>query len=402
MAKVVIIGAGASGMAAAIAAAQSGEHRVTLIERQARVGRKLLSTGNGRCNLSNMDAELSRYHGANPAFAAYALSLWSSQRVLDFFAELGLMTVTEYGGRVYPLSNQASSVLDVLRFALEKPNIELLCGTSVESVRRKGKGFSLTWEGGGMDCDKLIVACGGCAGSKLGGVMDGYKLLKSLGHSRTSLYPSLTQIRTRPEIPRSMKGVKVQAGVEVFKGKNKISQGSGDLLFADNGVSGTVVFDISRAVATAGEGVSLRVDFFEALSRGAVENYLARRRAARPEAPAKEIFSGALHSRVGLALCKYAEISPESPCAQLSDAQLAALAAASKALRLEVTGVSGFESAQVTAGGISTAEFDPKTMESKLVPNLFACGEVLDVDGDCGGYNLQWAWASGLLAGGSL
>ncbi len=402
MAEVVIIGAGASGMVAAIAAAESGKHHVTLIERQARVGRKLLSSGNGRCNLTNMETELSRYHGAAPAFASHALSLWTPEKVLEFFSALGLMTVTEYGGRVYPLSNQASSVLDVLRFALEKPNIELLCGVTVESVRRKGKRFSLSWEGGGMDCDKLIVACGGCAGSKLGGVMDGYNLLKSLGHSRTSLYPSLTQIRTRPEIPRSMKGIKVQAGVEVFKGKNRISFGSGDLLFAENGVSGTVVFDISRAVATAGEGVSLRVDFFETMSRDEVKDYLARRRAARPEAPAKEIFSGALHSRVGLALCKYAEIQPESPCSQLSEVQLAALASASKALRLDVTGVSGFESAQVTAGGISTAEFDPKTMESRLVNGLFACGEVLDIDGDCGGFNLQWAWASGLLAGGSV
>ncbi len=402
MAEVVIIGAGASGMVAAIAAAENGEHHVTLIERQARVGRKLLSSGNGRCNLTNMETELSRYHGAAPAFASHALSLWTPEKVLEFFSALGLMTVTEYGGRVYPLSNQASSVLDVLRFALEKPNIELLCGVTVESVRRKGKRFSLSWEGGGMDCDKLIVACGGCAGSKLGGVMDGYNLLKSLGHSRTSLYPSLTQIRTRPEIPRSMKGIKVQAGVEVFKGKNKISFGSGDLLFAENGVSGTVVFDISRAVATAGEGVSLRVDFFETMSRDEVKDYLARRRAARPEAPAKEIFSGALHSRVGLALCKYAEIQPESPCSQLSEVQLAALASASKTLRLDVTGVSGFESAQVTAGGISTAEFNPMTMESRIVPNLFACGEVLDIDGDCGGFNLQWAWASGLLAGGSL
>ncbi|MBE7017234.1 MAG: aminoacetone oxidase family FAD-binding enzyme [Ruminococcaceae bacterium] len=402
MAEVVIIGAGASGMAAAIAAAESGEHHVTLIERQSRVGRKLLSTGNGRCNLSNMNPSPGHYHGGNPAFSHYALTSWTPERVLEFFAGLGLMTVTEYGGRVYPLSNQASSVLDVLRFALEKPNIQLLTGTTVESVSRKGKGFSLSWEGGGIDCDRLIIACGGCAGSKLGGVMDGYKLLKSLGHSRTALHPSLTQIRTRPDIPRSMKGVKAQAGVKALKGKNVIAESSGDLLFADNGVSGTVIFDISRAVATGGEGIKLQIDFFETLDKSAVEKYLYSRRDARPAAPAKEIFSGALHSRVGLALCKYVGINPETPCGELSGDQLDSLAFASKTLHLEVTGVSGFESAQVTAGGISTAEFYPATMESKFVPGLFACGEVLDVDGDCGGYNLQWAWSSGLLAGGSV
>ena len=402
MAEVAIIGGGASGMAAAIAAAESGGHHVTLIERQARVGRKLLSTGNGRCNLTNLELLPENYHGAQPRFSDFALSLWSPERVLEFFSGLGLMTVTEYGGRVYPLSNQASSVLDVLRFGLEKPNISLITGTAVESVRRKGRGFSIGWEGGGMDCDKLIVACGGCAGSKLGGVMDGYNLLKSLGHSRTALYPSLTQIRTKPDIPRSMKGVKTQAGVKALKGGKELAVGSGDLLFADNGVSGTVVFELSRAVAAAGEGVSLEIDFFETMEKSAVKKYLFARRDARPMAPAREIFSGALHSRVGLALCKYAEINPESPCSELSPARIEALAAAAKALKLAVTGVSGFESAQVTAGGISTAEFDPKTMESRIVPGLYACGEVLDIDGDCGGYNLQWAWASGLLAGGSL
>ena len=389
-------------MAAAIAAAESGEHNVTLIERLARVGRKLLSTGNGRCNITNIGASAENYHGGDRRFAEYALGLWTPERVLGFFSELGLMTVTEYGGRVYPLSNQASSVLDVLRFALEKPNIRLLTGVTVESVRRRGSGFELRWEGESLRCDKLVVACGGCAGSKLGGVMDGYNLLKSLGHSRTSLYPSLTQIRTRPEIPRSMKGVKVQAAVKALKGKRELDRSSGDLLFADNGVSGTVVFDISRAVATAGEGVSLEIDLFENLDRSGVKKYLYSRREARPAAPAKEIFAGALHSRVGMALCKYAGINPENPCSELSAANMDALASAAKALRLEVTGVSGFESAQVTAGGISTAEFDPKTMESRIVPGVYACGEVLDIDGDCGGYNLQWAWASGLLAGESL
>ena len=402
MAEVVIIGGGASGMAAAIAAAESGEHHVTLIERQARVGRKLLSTGNGRCNLTNMDAAVGNYHGADSGFVRFALERWSPERVLDFFAGLGLMTVTEYGGRVYPLSNQASSVLDVLRFGLEKPNIELLTGITVESVRRSSGGFALQWADGGRKCDKLIVACGGCAGSKLGGVMDGYNILKSLGHSRTSLYPGLTQIRTRPEIPRSMKGVKVQTGVKAVKGKKLLAEGSGDLLFADNGVSGTVIFELSRAVATAGEGVSLELDLLENMDKSAVKRWLYSRRDARPSAPAKEIFTGALHSRVGMALCKYAGINPESACGEISAAAMDALASAAKALRLEVTGVSGFESAQVTAGGIATAEFDPKTMESRIVPNLYACGEVLDIDGDCGGYNLQWAWASGLLAGGSI
>lgn len=401
MAEVVIIGGGASGMAAAIAAAGNG-HSVTIIERQARVGRKLLSTGNGRCNITNMDVCIDNYHGENVGFVRYALSVWTPEKVLEFFAGLGLMTVTEYGGRVYPLSNQASSVLDVLRFALEKPNIRLVAGATVDSVKRQGRGFVVSWAEESVRCDKLIVACGGCAGSKLGGVMDGYNILKSLGHSRTALHPALTQIRTQPEVPRSMKGIKVNANVRVLRGKALLAERAGELLFTDTGVSGTVIFELSRCVSTGGEGLSLEIDMFEAMEKGKVRSYLYARKNARPSAPAKEIFTGALHSRVGMALCKYAGINGETACADLKAGDMDALAAAAKALKLPVTGVSGFESAQVTAGGMKTAEFDPKTMESRIVPNLYACGEVLDIDGDCGGYNLQWAWASGLLAGGSL
>ncbi len=402
MADVIIIGGGASGMAAAIAASENGENRVCIIERQARVGRKLLSTGNGRCNLTNTETTADNYHGEDPAFAKAALEAYPPERVLEFFASLGLMTVTEYGGRVYPLSNQASSVLDVLRFALERPNIELITGATVESVKRKGKGFLVSWVEESRCCDKLIVACGGCAGSKLGGVMDGYNILKSLGHSRTALHPALTQIRTRPELPRSMKGIKLTAGVKVLRGKRVLAESSGELLFTETGVSGTVIFELSRTVSTGGEGLILEADLFEAVVSKSLKRWLYTRKEARLSAPAKEIFTGALHSRVGLALCKYCGINPETPCGDLSSGDMDNLCRAAKALRFEVTGVSGFEAAQVTAGGMKTGEFDPHTMESRLVPGLYACGEVLDIDGDCGGYNLQWAWASGLCAGGAV
>ncbi len=403
MTDIAIIGGGASGMAAAIMAARDPDKRVTLIERQARVGRKLLSSGNGRCNITNTELSLENYHGEDSSFPSFALDAWTPERVLDFFRELGLMCVTEHGGRVYPLSNQASSVLDVLRFALDKPNIRLLTGTEVASARRTKEGFHLDWEGGSTDCKKLIVACGGCAGSKLGGVMYGYKLLQSLGHSRTALYPSLTQLRTAPDVPRSMKGVKVSAAVTLKKGRSILSRKSGDLLFTENGVSGTVIFELSRhASAAGGAGTDIYIDFLESLSEEDTLGWLYERAAARPEAPVKEIFTGALHSRVGLALCKYAGIGAEAPCRLLEPGEMAALAAAAKSMKLPVTGVSGFEAAQVTAGGIRTSEFDPRTMESRLIPGLYACGEVLDIDGDCGGFNLQWAWASGLTAGGSL
>lgn len=397
--NIAIIGGGASGMAAAISAAENRENHIYLLERQSRVGRKLLSTGNGRCNLTNTLAAPQNYHGQEPAFAVPALKRFPPEKVLGFFSALGLLTAEEYGGRVYPLSGHAGSVLDTLRLALQKPNIELFTGAEVSAVTRRGGGFRVRWAEGELEAGRVIVACGGCAGSKLGGVMDGYNILKSLGHSRTALYPALTQIRTEPEYPRALKGVKADGGIRILRGSTVLAQGGGDLLFTDTGVSGTAAFGLSRCAATAGEGLSLSIDFFRDYELSDLEKYLAERRAACPAIPANSILTGAAQSRLGQMLCRYAGVGGGMTARELGGGERKALAAAMKDFRLKITGVSGFESAQVTAGGVKTSEFDPNTLESRIVPGLFACGEVLDIDGDCGGYNLQWAWASGLLAG---
>ena len=398
MEKVLIIGGGASGMAAAIRAAEDPDRQVTLLERQPRVGKKLAATGNGRCNLTNLSAEIGRYHGENPRFSAPVLTDYRPQRVLEFFAALGLKTVAEYGGRVYPLSDHAGSVLDVLRLALDRPNITLLTDCPVEVVRRSASGFAVTaGEGRVFQADRLILACGGCAGSRLGGVTDGYALAASLGHSRTALYPALTQLRTVPDYPRALKGIRVDARIALLRGESVLAQRKGDILFTDTGLSGTAVFELSRAAAGQ-TGLTAELCFFE----DAVEALHADLRARRdrwPTLEANRILTGAVQSRLGQMLCKYAGISGGTTAETLTDQQLSALARAMRSFRLPVTGVAGFETAQVTAGGLRTEEFDPETLQSRIVPGLYACGELLDVDGDCGGYNLQWAWASGLRAG---
>ena len=397
MEKILIIGGGASGMAAAIAAAQNGARQVTLLERQARVGKKLAATGNGRCNLTNLEASVRRYHGADPRFAAPVLHAYPPERVLEFFASLGLQTVAEYGGRVYPRSDHAGSVLDVLRLGLEKANVTLLTGCAAEAVRRSAAGFAVTAGEREFDADKLILACGGCAGSKLGGVMDGYALAASLGHSRTALYPALTPLRTAPDYPRALKGIRVDARVRLLKGERVLAEAHGDVLFTDTGLSGTAVFEISRAAA--GEtGLTAELCLFDAPEETLFDD-LCERRARWGALEANRILTGAAQSRVGQMLCRYAGISGGAAAETLTDAQLHALAQAMRAFRLPVTGASGFEAAQVTAGGLRTSEFDPETLQSRIVPGLYACGELLDIDGDCGGFNLQWAWASGLRAG---
>ena len=380
MKTVIVIGGGASGLMAALTAAKNKDNRVLVLERQQRPGRKLLATGNGRCNLTNTRCSIERYHGADAAFARPALEHFGPEDTLAFFSSLGLLTVEEYGGRVYPLSDSANSVLDVLRFALAGTGVELHTACRVESVRRERGGFAVACENESFFADALIVACGGAAGGKLGGVTDGYELLKALGHSRTKLYPALTPLFTAPEYPRALKGVRADAAVELRLGR-------------------AAVFDVSRAASVCGEGARISFDFFRGREDGELFAMLRARRDSLSALEAGELLCGMLHNRLGRMCVKYAGLSGAAPLRTLSDDELLRVLRACRAFTLEVRGTAGFDGAQVTAGGISTAEFDPDTLQSRLVPGLFACGEVLDVDGDCGGYNLQWAWSSGALAG---
>ena len=400
METVVILGAGASGMVAALTAAESKNRRVLLLERQQRVGRKLLATGNGRCNLTNTGASPARYHGAEADFVRPALAAFPPEAALEFFRELGLVTVTEPGGRVYPLSDSANSVVDVLRFALDAAGVELRAACPARAVRReKSGGFSVVTDAETLRADRLIVACGGAAGAKLGGVGDGYELLAMLGHKRTALYPSLAPILTEPEYPRALKGVRADCRLRLDGGGETLAETAGELQFTETGVSGPAAFELSRAASVGGKGLTLTADFFREHPADAVPALLRARRSRFPALNASEALTGMLHNRLGRMLVKYAGLDANAPLSSLSDGDLDRLAQSCRDFRLAVRGVAGFDAAQVTAGGVRTSGFNPETLESWFVPGLFACGEVLDVDGDCGGFNLQWAWASGRLAG---
>lgn len=398
--RAAVIGAGASGMTAALTAVRLG-HEVTLYERQARVGRKLMATGNGRCNLTNTGAGPSNYHGEAPDFVRPALEAFPSEAALDFFRGLGLLAREEWGGRVYPLSNSANSVVDVLRQALDAAGVELIAGDRVRELRRAGSGYSVTTESGDKrSFDAVVVACGGLAGEKLGGGRDGYELLKALGHTRTALRPALVQITTEPMYPRSLKGIKADCALRVLSRGGLLASSCGELLFTETGVSGPAAFDVSRAVSEAGDAkMELEIDFLRDYTAAEVLAHLQNRVKTAPELPASELLTGSVHNRLGRMLIKYADVEAAAPLSALSERELRTVAAACKRFKLPVRGTEGFANAQVTAGGIRTSEFDPRTLESRLCPRLFACGEVLDIDGDCGGYNLQWAWSSGVLAG---
>ena len=397
MTDVIVIGGGASGMMAALTAAENGRS-VVLLERQSRVGRKLLATGNGRCNLTNYHVSPDHYHGEDSSFCAHALRAFDVGATLQYFASLGLLTVSEDSGRVYPMSNMAGSVLDVLRYALERPGIQICTGQAVTAVKRIAEGFTVRTETEVFAARKVILAAGGAAGSKVGGVMDGYRLAKMLGHHRTALYPSLVQLRTDPTYPRALKGIKAECGIAILRGGERVAANHGEVLFTEYGVSGPAIFDISRAVSTGGEGLVCALDFFPDWETREVLDWLHLRRETMGTHEASTLLVGSCHTRLGQMLCKAAGFTNQ-PAASLTDDDLRRIAAQATAFALPITGTCGFDQAQVTAGGLQTGEFDPQTMQSRLVPGLYACGEVLDVDGDCGGFNLQWAWSSGHLAG---
>ena len=399
MKTVVIIGGGASGMMAALSASENPENRIILLERQQRVGKKLLATGNGRCNLTNIGAKPANYHGEQPEFAVPALQKLPPEKVLEFFRRLGLLTVTEYGGRVYPLSNSANSVVDVLRFALQRDNIELRTSTPARQLYKRGEGFVIKTDEGSINADFVIVACGGAAGAKIGGVTDGYELLKGLGHKRTALRPSLVQLVTDPAYPRSLKGVRAQAALRLTAGSATLAESRGELQFTETGLSGPAAFDISRAASFCGEGGIVHIDFLPDHDEKQIAQLLSDKASTLPTLAAGELLTGVLHNRLGKMIVKYSDINPSRRLYELNYTELCRAAASCKSFDIALHGVGGFDSAQVTAGGIKTTGVNPQTMESWFVPHLFICGELLDIDADCGGYNLQWAWASGYVAG---
>ena len=394
--NVCVIGGGAAGMLAALTAAEGG-HRVLLLERQSRVGRKLLATGNGRCNLSNYHVSPAHYHGG-AGFCDFALSQFDVGETLQYFASLGLLTVSEASGRIYPMSNMAGSVLDVLRYALERPEIDLQTGQTVTAVRKMPEGFSVKTETDTFSARRLILAAGGAAGSKVGGVMDGYRLAKSLGHHRTALYPSLVQLKTDPTYPRALKGVKAQCGISICRGSQVLARNSGEVLFTEYGVSGPAIFDLSRSVSAGGSDLTCLLNFFPDWEEAEVLHWLCQRQAAMAAHEASTLLTGSCHTRLGQMICKSAGFTNQR-AAGLTRDDLRRIARQATHFALPITGTCGFDQAQVTAGGLDTSEFDPRTLQSRLVPGLYACGELLDIDGDCGGYNLQWAWSSGRLAG---
>lgn len=394
-----IVGGGAAGLCAAVQLARGGARPVELFEKAPRVGRKLLATGNGTCNITNRDLSLRHYHGSDPGFAEPALAAFTDRDTVKFFASVGVECVAEPDGRVYPRSRQAGSVLDCLRLAAEEAGVIFHTDCPVTAIRPQN-GFLLETPGKPVAARHLLIAAGGAASPTLGGGNDGYTLLTSLGHTRTPLFPTIVQLRTDTTFVKAVKGIRVDAGV-TLTGGGRTAVSTGEVLFTEYGLSGPAVMAISRL---AGDwerrqkgGLTAHLDLLPDVSADKALT-LVRGRLRFAGREAGDLLTGFVNKRVGQTLLRAAGIALSTPVGKLSKSDAARVAALLKDWAIPVTGTQGLKAAQATAGGIATRDFDPATMQSRLIKGLYAAGEVLDIDGDCGGYNLQWAWSSATAA----
>ncbi len=399
--KVIIIGGGASGIMAAISAARKGAG-VTLLEHMDRVGKKILSTGNGKCNYTNRVQDKSCYRGENPSFAWPVLKQFGFGDTLKFFLELGIYP-KEREGYLYPASGQASSVLDVLRMELSRLSVNVVTGADIKEIKKNQRGFHIETSQGSFHGDACIIACGLKAFPKSGSDGSLFPHIEKLGHTFIDIVPALVQLKAKQSFFKSIAGIRSDISVELYVNQKLIARDRGEVQLTEYGISGIPVFQISRFAARAlaeKKDTQAVLDFTPYLSMEELKEELNRRfyrEGAKKDC--EEALIGFFPKKLIPVLLKECEIEIHKNAGILTERELKKLAEEIKYMRVTITGTKGFEHAQVCAGGVNTEEINPETLESKLVPGLYFAGEVIDIDGICGGYNLQWAWASGYVAG---
>ena len=399
---VMIIGGGAAGLTAAVfLTRQQPTCRVLVLEKNPRVGKKLMATGNGTCNLTNIHADATRYHGA-PALAARALEALTVPQTLDFFTTIGVDCVTRPDGKVYPASEQAGAVLDALRLTAEAQGVTLLCEKKADTLQKTKHGWLVSAAGENYEAPYVLVTVGGAAAPALGGTADGYRLLTDHGCRKTPLFPSIVQLRTATDFVRAVKGIRVDAALRLCLDGRPVATQTGEVLFTDYGLSGPAVMVASRPAADwERQKRGQMTAHLDLLPHWQLTDLTARvaERSRLPGRTLEDLLTGLVHKRVGQTVLRVAGVLPLTRlAASLTDSEAARIAATLKDWTLPVTGTQGFGGAQVTAGGIAADEVDPATLEVRRLPGVYAAGEVLDVDGDCGGFNLQFAWSSAYVA----
>ncbi len=395
--NIAVIGGGAAGLVAAISAARLGS-KVTIYERCDRMAKKILATGNGRCNMTNVNAKVEKYHGKNPQFIKGAMHQFWVEETIDFFKQLGIVAKIEDDGKVFPYSLQASAVSDVLRMEAERLGVKSVCNFEAFDIQKKKNSFLITSFGGEKAwADCVIIATGGKASPNLGSNGSGYAIAEKFGHRKTKLYPALVQIKTQNTYTKSLQGLKILANASFYENGKFLKESKGEVLFTEYGLSGPPVFDLSRLASTSTKG-EISLDLMMEYSINEVYNLLEKRKS--PNLSLENYFTGMLPKKLGQIILKACGISPLSKMSDvLGKKELSDLSKMIKGFCFSTTGTMSWNNAQVTAGGIDVSDINSGTMESKMAEGLYFAGEILDIDGDCGGYNLQWAWSSGYIAG---
>lgn len=396
MTSIAIVGAGSSGIFASILLAKRGL-KVTVLEKNDRPGKKLLATGNGRCNLTNKNLSIDNYHGQNPRFVESALAKLSSEDLIDIFESMGLLTTELTRGRVYPRSLKSSSVLDLLMLNARKAGVNFVFGQDIKTIVKEGNSFSLTskeWKN--YNFDMVVLATGGMTLKNSGSDGSGYKLAESLGHKIEALSVGIVQLVLQSGEYKKLKGHRFFANAKLYEEKKMIGEENDEILFTDYGISGPAILKLSHLAIDSldkGKKTYIKIDMFPDFTDKDLLNFLSKRFSQREDYTIYEALLGMVDSDL-LEKIIARVLDPKLPVKSLDYGDVVKLRDLLKNWDFEVKGHHMVDGAQVTRGGVSTREINPKTMESKLVEGLYFIGEIIDVDGDCGGYNLHWAWAS--------
>ncbi len=396
---IIIIGGGASGLLAAVyLKKQNPQLNIRILEALPRVGKKLLLTGNGRCNISNKNIELSRYHGNDVAFAEYALSKYDLSFTQSFFESIGVDFAFE-GDKAFPASLQAGSVVDCLRFAAEELGVIIHTDTKVTNIQVLKNQYRIWADKLSFVCNTVITAAGLYSGGyKCGSDGSMFELLKKSGFKTVNTTPAIVQIKTENDIVKQLKGIKIDAEVTLKSGDKALRKEYGEVLFCDYGLSGPAVMQLSREVPRNKNDMYLSLDIMPEISLKELTDKIKKRAENLKNRSLEEFFTGLLQKRVGQVILKKCGCQLGDKALSLDKNKIELIAKTIKAFDFKVLDTTGFINSQVTAGGISTNEFINTTMESKEYKSFYAVGEILDIDGDCGGFNLQWAWSSAFCA----
>ena len=409
----IIIGGGAAGMMAAIVATRKGKN-ILIVEKNQKLGKKILVTGNGRCNISNENVtkDLSRpihYFGTEPKFVLNALNQFGVYETKQFFRELGIELKEEDNGRLFPVSNQAQAVVDVLEYEMKnleiktaKPNVP-----KVIKYDEKAELFEIVLtDGRHVFAPKLVISTGGKSHEKLGTSGDGYRYAEQFGHTITPLFPAHVPVLVKSPLCHSLQGVKVEVNIKAYANNKVFTENHGTIMFAHFGLSAPAILEISRDIAEQTlikqNPVAVEVNFLPQINKDQLDQYLIERWKQSPNKSLGFSLVGLLPYKVFPAILETEGIDSSQKVSEVTKKTRNRISRLLQSYRFDINGIRGFDDAHFTAGGVSVKEVHPETLASKKQQGLYFCGEILDIDGECGGYNLQWAWSSGYIVGKNL